>query len=405
MQMKTENLAEYVRELHEFSATYNVPCGQPEDLKKLLERLATSEAFAADFGSMIRSVVFRENFSASPSELLNLVAVAWGGETSDRPLSRSREDLKELQSILAGVLRSGAGEPPPSPAEDVEDPRPAAEVKSARAEAIAVRRNPAPSIETPEKRERVPPPDSSAMSLALQRSADEKLSHSSPLLFQNSPYAATPEKSEEDAPSPRRGPGPMDILAFGLAGLVVALLATVTSLPVYRVHVSVFVPSASDAATAVSGSEEEMLRDGTLTQRVGQRLLLQPHSNPILRQDALSRALRDLDIGGRETILYASLVADTEHEVKIRSLQTPGVFEITCDSWSSQFAATFCNALVDTIDQQTGETSARKIDAAVSPGLQIYPRWSLQSILGLACGCILGALYGLIRYARPAKAD
>jgi hypothetical protein len=175
---------------------------------------------------------------------------------------------------------------------------------------------------------------------------------------------------------------------------VIGLLVMLTSFPVYRAHVSVFVPS-----------DEESLRSGKLTQQAAQRLLLLPHPAPMLRQDALSRGMRDLGLGGNETILYAGLVSETAQQVKVHPLPTPSLYEITCDSWSSQFAATFCNQLVDTVEQQAsdpsgiqpGGGSAHKVDADAGPGIQIYPHWYLQGIGGFACGCFLGALFGLFK--------
>src|ERR1700722_3021939 len=120
MQINRENFAEYVRELHEFSQTYHVPCGKPEDLKSLVERLESSETFATDFASMIRSVVFRERFQASPSDLLNLVTMAWGGKNGLQREYPLPSEIKQLKAILDGVLRGGAGQPPVSANEDAE---------------------------------------------------------------------------------------------------------------------------------------------------------------------------------------------------------------------------------------------------------------------------------------------
>ena len=401
MQINRENYAEYIRELHEFSQTYHVPCGKPEDLKNLVERLETSETFAADFASMIRSVVFRERFQASPSDLLNLVTIAWSGKNGLQREYPLPAEIKQLKTILDSVLKGGAGQPPASANEDDETsdakPEPAPNAipeiskspqsippKQREDEAVA-------SAEIQEQPERHARNDSSLMHLALQRSAVEKENRSSPLLFQNSPYA-TPAETETES-TPRRGPGAAEILAFGLAGLVIGLLATIASLPVYRAHVSVLAPAAES---------QDSLRSGKLTQQVSRNLLLITHPVPILRQDALSRGMRDLGLGGNETILYATLVAETAQQVKVHPLPTPNLYEITCDSWSSQFAATFCNELVNTVEQQpsnlqSGTDSARKIDAESGPGIQIYPQWYLQGVGGFAVGCLLGALFGLIK--------
>ena len=46
MQINPENFAEYVRELHEFSETYDLPCGKPENLEPLLEKVRESASGA-----------------------------------------------------------------------------------------------------------------------------------------------------------------------------------------------------------------------------------------------------------------------------------------------------------------------------------------------------------------------
>jgi hypothetical protein len=139
---------------------------------------------------------------------------------------------------------------------------------------------------------------------------------------------------------------------------------------------------------------------------VAERLLAQPHK-PILRQDVLSRGLRALHLGGNETILYANLVAETARQVKVTHLQPQNLYAITCDSWSAQFAATFCNELTDSLnDQPSGGAistaePARTIDAALGPGKQIYPRWYLIGSLGLAIGCLVGVLLGFVQRPLP----
>jgi hypothetical protein len=210
MQINRENFAEYVRELHEFSETYHVPCGKPEDMKSLVERLETSETFAGDFASMIRSVVFRERFQASPSNLLNLVTVAWSGKNGLHREYPLPSEIKRLKAILDGVLKGGAGQPPVAANEDAEvseaesEPKDESIPETSQISQVMLpdRRGDesGASTEVPEQPERHPRNDSSLMHLALQRSAVEIENRSSPLLFQNSPYA-TPT---EPAPIPRR---------------------------------------------------------------------------------------------------------------------------------------------------------------------------------------------------------
>jgi hypothetical protein len=205
---------------------------------------------------------------------------------------------------------------------------------------------------------------------------------------------------------------------MGLVGLMTALLFSVGSLPVYRARVSVYLPSTIAGATDPSanassslpgvlhsGSRGESLLNGGLTEEVAQRLLARPHTEPILRQDVLSRGMRDLNFGGSETILYADLVAETARQVKVTYLQPQNLYEVTCDSWSAQFAAIFCNQLTDSlVDQPSAATSsqegtepARIVDAASPAGSLVYPHWYLQGFAGLAGGCLVGVLLGFVK--------
>jgi len=208
-----------------------------------------------------------------------------------------------------------------------------------------------------------------------------------------------------------------EIVATALTGLVVALLFNTPSLPVYRSRVSVYMPSIPPNATDVESSsnplrrasQEASLREGKLTGEVAERLLLRPHVNPILRQDAISRGLRDLHLGGTEPILYANLVAETAQQVKVRRVEPQNLYEITCDSWSPQFATTFCNELIAALEGQSSWASAsqpagdsvRTVDAATGPGIQVYPRWSFVGFAGFAVGILAGILVGFIKQSKP----
>jgi hypothetical protein len=158
-----------------------------------------------------------------------------------------------------------------------------------------------------------------------------------------------------------------------------------------------------------SASQAASLLNGELTERVAQRLLAGPQAKSILRQDVLSRGMRDLQLGGNETILYADLVVETARQVKVTHLQQQNLYGITCDSWSAEFAATFCNELTASLDDQSpraispqaGGEPAHAIDAALQPGIQIYPHWYLQGSVGLAVGCLAGFLVGFVK--RPTK--
>ncbi len=378
MHLTDEQFAGYIKELQECSATNRVPFGHPADLKQLLDTLKSSTSFAADFGSMIRSIVLREHFQVPESELLTLVAVAWGGEHAEDLTGDLAGQLAELRSMLQELLRRGA------------------------MGSLEVHRAPAAPPEPAEENA----PDVVETLRELEQLSPDVQMYRQLLKFQGDSSDVQPEVERQDT-TPRDVPSEQpatllseptvaEILTAGLIGFALALLLVVGSLPVYRSRVSVKLPSSLSESASIPAA----LRSGAFSRRVADQLLAEPNPVRLLKQDALSRAMRDLHLGGNEPILYADLVSDTARRVKITPVAAQDVYEITCESWSAQFAATFCNQVLDLlhrepvngISAQASAASIQTIDAAVAPGVQISPHWFLQSVLGFACGCVAGVL-------------
>jgi hypothetical protein len=405
-QIPADRFAEYIIELHELSGTHGIPCGKSEDLVRLVEALRNSEAFATDFRSMIRSIVFREDCHASESQLLTLVLIAWGGVKADGPILQLPSVIREVRSILHEILTGIASEPSTLPAESSEVlPDLPSDVGNTIREIEEI----SPDVQL--YRQLLKMQDKGG----ARTDKDSVSSQPGTEVRDGEPDSAGSGASIEVAPIPWPEPSGSEILALALTGLVIALLFSVGSLPIYRTRVSVFLPTVTTGATnslANSGSLGSLLRNGELTEKAAERLLALPHQNPIYRQDALSRGERDLHLGGSETILYADLVADTAGRVRVKQLQPSNLYEITCDSWNSRFAETFCNELIDMLHEQPGGAtssqpgveSARSVDAALGPGIQIYPDWYRQGLAGLAVGCVVGVAVGFVK--RPvAKAN
>jgi hypothetical protein len=411
--IEPDRFAEYIQELREFSDTQRHPWGKPEDLLQLSEALQNSEAFATDFCSLIRSIVFRERCQVSESQLLTLVVVAWGGENADVSADVSKDKLssliQKLQSILRGVARGGAIGPNTLPSVGPEVPP---KLSANFGETIREIEDISPDVQLyrqllkiqDKKEERS---GAGQRLVPVQRATSAPGDHSGP------------SGSRDGNVSDRRfQPSAVEILAMGLAGLVVALLLNLGSLPVYRSRVSVYLPppiaGATNPLASDNGSASTSLRSGPqdasslsreLIEKVAVRLLALPQQNTLLRQDALSRGMRDLHLGGSEPLLYADLVVQTAFRVKVRQLPSTNIYEITCDSWSPRFATTFCNELIDVLDQQLGGAlssrrgigSARIVDSAIDPGIQVYPRWYLQGFTGLLAGCLVGVSVGFVK--------
>ncbi len=396
MQIPANRFAEYTDELHELGRKHQVPYGKSEDLARLLEAFRNSEAFATDFRSLIRFIYLRENRRASESQLLTLILNAWGGEKAEGPIQLLPAVIRDIRYILRDVLARIATEPSPLPPRRSAVP---AALPSDAGDREIEEISPVVGwyrrlFKVHDKSE-MPP---SLLSISVPRGSTVQTGERS---------SAGSQKTSEIVPIPRLQPSAVEVLALGLVGLVVALLFNVGSMPIFRARISVLLPSANagGAKRLPGGLQESAFRNGELTEKVAERLLALPHQNTILRQDALSRGMRDLHLGGSETILYADLVAETARQVNIRQLQPASLYEITCDSWNSRFAATFCNEFINVLDEQpAGATStqpgiqaARAVDAALGPGIQIYPHWYLSGLAGLVSGCLVGLLVGLVK--------
>lgn len=107
--ISSESCDAYIAELRGFSRSYRLQTGDPEDLTALCSKLRDSVLFREDFGSMIRSIAFRENLRISSDDLLRLVLLAWGGPGAGDGPSLSASDKDELARLVE------AGKKPQSP--------------------------------------------------------------------------------------------------------------------------------------------------------------------------------------------------------------------------------------------------------------------------------------------------
>lgn len=170
------------------------------------------------------------------------------------------------------------------------------------------------------------------------------------------------------------------IILCAIAGALAALALNLRTLPTYRTRTSLdirslnsdFMDTRSVAPTSSGSSDEvstnlqtqiRLLQSDTLTGQVIDRLNSQPHPQFIERDDLFSRFARSAHLGGHEIIPYAKLVDDAANHVKVKPLGLTRLVEITCDSWSARFSATFCNTLTSTFqeeDSKTREAEAQK---------------------------------------------
>ena len=75
------------------------------------------------------------------------------------------------------------------------------------------------------------------------------------------------------------------------------------------------------------------------------RLESEPHPAFVERDDLVSQLKRSLHLSHSEPLPYQTLIDDAAKQVKVKPLGLTRLVEITCDSWSPDFSARFCNAL------------------------------------------------------------
>lgn len=170
------------------------------------------------------------------------------------------------------------------------------------------------------------------------------------------------------------------IVCCGVLGVVLSLLFGLRSLPLYRTRTSLEIRSLNgdfmnirSVETTGNGSSAEddtnlqtqikLLQSDSLIQGTVDHILAEPHPAFVQKEDLLSRMLRATRLDRSEPIPYADLVDDASKRVKVKPIGMTRLVEITCDSWSADLSAKFCNTLTSTyedMDLQTRSSEASK---------------------------------------------
>src|SRR5579875_1698491 len=105
---KLESLADrfgpYIDELREFFTSRRVPFGSPDRLDPFLDRLDGDPPFADEMGSMVRSILYREE-RLPRTELMEVVAVAVGGLHVEDAAQDLHHVMRRLLSFVANAAR------------------------------------------------------------------------------------------------------------------------------------------------------------------------------------------------------------------------------------------------------------------------------------------------------------
>lgn len=104
----TRQYGRYVDDVRRLLVFHAVSCGEAENFLALAAKLAESKAFRTDLAALSRSIRDLEQGAMSADEMLNLIAVASGGEE----LIEAREDSLEISRTveMLRMFLSGMGE-------------------------------------------------------------------------------------------------------------------------------------------------------------------------------------------------------------------------------------------------------------------------------------------------------
>ncbi len=198
-----------------------------------------------------------------------------------------------------------------------------------------------------------------------------------PMEFGNEPEAETMGLLQEYFQTVRRYK--WTLLAFAGAGLLVSMLFGLTTVPVYQARTSLefrqlnteflnmhsvnqINNDAGPEADTNLQTQMRLLDSDTSLQDTVQRIRETEHPAFVERGDLLSRLERTLHLGNAAPIPYDVALADAARNVKVKPLGVTRLVEITCDAWSPELAARFCNELSTTY--QENDLSARSSEAA-----------------------------------------
>ncbi len=158
------------------------------------------------------------------------------------------------------------------------------------------------------------------------------------------------------------------ILLCSLAGALLGWATTVGVQPVYRARTSLDIQNlnadflnmkAVSQTGGENGSSEayvqtqiKLLQSDTLRERTVGVMRREGAFSELKREDLISSLKRDLHLPGDQPVSKEALLNFTAKRVAVKPVGLTRLVEVTCDSWSSSFAAEFCNSLTREFSNQ-----------------------------------------------------
>ncbi len=164
------------------------------------------------------------------------------------------------------------------------------------------------------------------------------------------------------------------VLLSAVVGMVLAMLATVATRPLYRTRASVDVQGVNgdflnmhevqrvgtESSDTAQLTQIKLLESDTLSARTVAALLREPHPAAVQKMDLLSRLAGALHLPVSRTVPFETVVGDTAHRLKVKPLGVTRLVELTCESWDPRVAQAFCNRLIREYKDEDVETRSEE---------------------------------------------
>lgn len=164
------------------------------------------------------------------------------------------------------------------------------------------------------------------------------------------------------------------ILFCALSCMVIAMLSTIATRPIYRTRASVDVQGVNsdflnmhevqrvgtESSDTAQLTQIKLLESDTLAARTVAALLREPHPAGVPKMDLISRFSKVVHIPVSHTVPYEAVVNDTAQRLKVKPLGVTRLVELTCESWDPHVAQAFCNRIIREYKDEDVETRSEE---------------------------------------------
>ena len=251
--------APYIEELRGFIVSSGLPCGSPDNIFAVVERLQASTPFAEDLASLVRSMVLCEGGSMPHAQLLEILALAIGGPDMEHISEPYRQPLRQLLAFITSALRRPWNQPPAERAEVVPFPTDTATVAAATAAEPALHRDP-PAPPRLEVRFEPPPAPEPAPNNFQSEPAPSNVPPQGAFQSQTipSPEAVSWLTAEQPKPTPWLSPSMREVLLAAVFCILVAGLVAFALRPGSPLPSEITPPTPVTQAAAPSDSAQQL---------------------------------------------------------------------------------------------------------------------------------------------------